>query len=227
LAGHWLLYFYALKLSSVAIGMLTVFTYPAMTTLLEPALLGGRYNLRHFLLATLMLLGVLCLSLDFEAGSASSNGLSLVSGSVALGAGLGLLSALLYALRNVLMKTQVTSVPGAVLMTHQMWVVVLVTAPALLVFPILPSAAAWPYVLLLAVVTTALGQTLFLMSFRNFSVSTASLLGTVNPIFGIAWGALFFGELPGVWSIVGGALILSAAAVEAVHTTRKTGDYDK
>ena len=36
MGGHWITYFYALKFSNVAIGMLSLYTFPVMTALLEP-----------------------------------------------------------------------------------------------------------------------------------------------------------------------------------------------
>ena len=36
MAAHWISYFYALKLSNVALGMLSLFTFPLITALLEP-----------------------------------------------------------------------------------------------------------------------------------------------------------------------------------------------
>ena len=41
---HWITYFISLKLSSVAIGMLSVFTYPVITTFLEPLMLKTKFN---------------------------------------------------------------------------------------------------------------------------------------------------------------------------------------
>ena len=40
LGTHWITYFYALKLSNVAIGMLSLFTFPVITALLEPLFIG-------------------------------------------------------------------------------------------------------------------------------------------------------------------------------------------
>ena len=36
LAAHWITYFYALKLSNVALGILSLYTFPIITALLEP-----------------------------------------------------------------------------------------------------------------------------------------------------------------------------------------------
>jgi len=124
-------------------------------------------------------------------------------------------SALLYSLRNILMKTQVDSVAGSVLMCYQMAVTVVVVAPALWFFPETPPAAAWPYLLGLGLITTAIGHTIFLACFRHFSASTVSLLRCVQPVYGILLGVLFFQEIPGWSAVLGGALILAAVAVEA------------
>jgi len=205
MAAHWVSYFYALKLSSVAIAMLAVFTYPAMTTLLEPLVLQKQFQLRHLLLALLVLVGVYLLSPSVDQSSDITTGLFI-----------GLASAFFYALRNVLLKTQVEAVSGSVLMFYQMLIVLVVVSPALAFFPFVPPSEAIPYVLLLGLVTTALGQTMFLLSFRNFSVTTASLLGCINPIFGIGFAALFFQEFPPLMSLLGGAFILLAVAIEAL-----------
>ena len=83
---HWIAYFYALKLSNVAIGMLSIFTYPVITALLEPVLLKTKFQLLHILLAVLVLTGMYFLSptLNFE-------------DSYTLAIGFGVFSALAYA----------------------------------------------------------------------------------------------------------------------------------
>ena len=43
-AFHWITYFYALKLSNVALGMLSLYTFPVITTLLEPVFLKSKEN---------------------------------------------------------------------------------------------------------------------------------------------------------------------------------------
>ncbi|MEM9930880.1 MAG: DMT family transporter [Bacteroidota bacterium] len=207
--GHWVTYFYALKLSSVAVGMLAVFTYPAMTTLLEPLLLKQPFEPRHLGLAALVVVGVYFLAPSLSLADGATKGLLL-----------GLLSALIYSLRNILMKTQVDSLQGSVLMTYQAGLTILLLAPTLFFFDARPTPEAWPYLLGLGVITTALGHTMLLACFRYFSVSTASLLTCVQPIYGILLGMIFFREIPGWSAVLGGALILTAVAVEA-WSTRK------
>lgn len=205
--GHWVTYFYALKLSSVAIGMLSLFTYPAMTTLLEPLLLKKPFELRHLLLALLVIVGIYFLAPSFDLADGATVGLCL-----------GLLSALVYSLRNILMKTQIDTLQGSVLMTYQAGITVLLLLPTWYYFDSTPPTAAWPYLVGLGVLTTAVGHTLLLACFRYFSVSTASILTCVQPIYGILMGVIFFREVPGWSAVLGGMLILSAVVVEARAT---------
>jgi drug/metabolite transporter (DMT)-like permease len=208
MAAHFVTYFYALKLSSVAIGMLAVFTYPAMTTLLEPLLLKKKIQLHHIGLAGLVMVGVYFLM----------PGEINLSNDTFVGLLFGLVSAFIFSLRNIMMKTQVDNVHGSVLMFWQMVVVVIVVAPALWFSPGFPPLAAVPFLVSLALITTAIGHTLFLASFKHFSISTASLLSCVQPIYGILLGVLIFGEFPAWTSVIGGVLILSAVVVEAWRT---------
>lgn len=204
MAAHWLTYFESLQRSSVAIGMLSIFTYPAMTTLLEPLFFRKPFEVRHLLLAALVLLGVYCLAPSFSLADGATVGMLF-----------GLSSALIYSLRNLLMKTQVDSVDSSVLMTFQAGVATLVVLPFLFFHQAIPGPDAWPYLLGLGIITTAIGHSLFLTCFRFFSVSTVSILSCIQPVYGILLGVVFFGEWPTWWGVVGGALILMAVAVEA------------
>jgi drug/metabolite transporter (DMT)-like permease len=63
---HWITYFYSLQLSNVAIGMLSLFTYPVMTSLLEPVFLKTQFSKMHLLLGVLVLIGIYFLAPSFD-----------------------------------------------------------------------------------------------------------------------------------------------------------------
>ena len=50
LGTHWVTYFYALQWSNVAIGMLSLFTFPVITACLEPLFLKTKFKWRHLFL---------------------------------------------------------------------------------------------------------------------------------------------------------------------------------
>ncbi|MDA9016307.1 DMT family transporter [Flavobacteriaceae bacterium] len=207
MAGHWVAYFFALQWSSVAIGMLSLFTYPMITLLLEPFFFDVRYQKRHLLLGIMILTGVYFLATSFELDNTVTQGVLM-----------GMLSSFCYALRNILMKQKIETVDGSVLMLYQMGVTVLILLPALYYFEPTSYVKDLPYLLLLGIVTTAIGHTLFLSSFKKFSVGTVSIMSGIQPIYGILLGIVFLSEIPSSRSIIGGILIILTVLIEQKST---------
>lgn len=207
LGAHWITYFYSLQLSSVAIGMLSLFTYPIITAFLEPLILKTKFQKIHLLLGLLVLGGIYLLNpnLDFENGNT-------------IAVAIGIFSAVLYSLRNIILKNRVTEYNGSSLMCFQMIVIVVVLSPFFFTDAIYAVPGQLPWVFILALLTTAIGHTMFLGCFRYFSITTISILSSVQPIYGIILGAIFLKEIPSLVTVLGGILILSAVAIESLRT---------
>jgi len=208
---HWITYFYALKLSTVAIGMLSIFTYPVITAFLEPLLLKTKFQLVHLLLAVLVLTGMYFLSptLDFE-------------NSYTIAIGFGVFSAFAYALRNILLKRKVAKYDGSMLMVYQTVIVGVILFPFLFMISPEEILGQWEALVALAVLTTAIGHTLFLMTFKHFNITTVSILSSIQPVYGILIGAIFLSEIPKGTTLLGGILILSSVVIESVRAKKPT-----
>lgn len=204
MAVHWVTYFYALQLSNVAVAMLSLFTYPVMTALLEPLLLKSKFEPIQLMLGGVLLIGIFFLVPSFS-----------LDDSVTQGVLIGLFSALIYSIRNIILKTQVSNFNGSVLMFYQMVVTAIVLFPVLFFYSSAAVPQYIPQILLLALVTTAIGHTLFLNSFKHFSVSTASIMSSMQPIYGIVIAMLFLQEFPNERSLIGGTLILMTVVIES------------
>lgn len=211
LGGHWITYFYALHLSNVAIGMLSLFTYPVFTALLEPVLLKTRFHLVHLGLGIIVLIGIYLLAPDFDLENSYTQGIAF-----------GLLSSLLYAFRNILLKKKVSRYNGSALMFYQLAIVTLLLWPVLFVFDSSEIVSQWPAVVTLALITTAIGHTLFVIGLKHFSVTTASIISSSQPIYGIAIGIIFLNEIPQWRTVLGGALILATVIIESTRSYRAT-----
>jgi len=204
LGAHWITYFYALKASNVAIGMLSLFTFPVLTALLEP--LFGEENLKpmHILLGCLILLGIYILAPDLNFENSYVKGILF-----------GLLSALFYSLRNLILKQYTSKYNGSMLMLFQLIILSIVLTPVLFSFDISGIKTQYPYVILLGVLTTAIGHTLFVKSLKYFSAATASIISSIQPIFGIIIAFLFLSEIPNLNTAIGGLLILTTVVIES------------
>jgi len=202
---HWVAYFYALQWSNVAIGMLSLFTYPVITSILEPILLGTKFQKTHLFLGLLTLVGIYFLVPDFD-----------FSGSNIKAVGLGTLSAICYALRNILMKKNIQEHNGTKLMFFQTLTIAMVLLPFVMIEGVGNIVEQWQAILFLALFTTVIGHTMFLMSLKRFSITSASIMSCTQPIFGILLGAVFLGEYP-VWTTyIGGGLILLSVVIESL-----------
>lgn len=207
MCAHWVFYFYALKLSSVAIGMLSLFTYPVITAFLEPLLLGTKFQRIHLLLAFLVLTGMYFLSPDLNVHN--SNTIAIAC---------GLLSALVYAIRNIILKRKVSNYNGSILMVYQTGISGCILLPFVFTVSFDLIVDQWQALMALAILTTVIGHTLFLMTFKHFSITTVSIIGSIQPVYGILIGVVFLSEIPNSTTIIGGLLILSSVLIESVRT---------
>ncbi len=209
MAGNFVCYFYALQWSNVAIGMLALFTFPVMTTLLEPLFFKTPFQIIHLLMAGMVLLGIYFLAPTFDMDNSLTQGLFM-----------GLVAAFSWTLRNLLMKRKITTFNSSILMFYQLLVCAVFLLPVLFIFPTKTVSTQLPYLVFLGLVTTAIGHTLFLNSFSHFSVSTASIMASIQPIFGIIVAMLFLGEVPSGRSLIGGSLILMTVVIESRRSLR-------
>jgi len=208
---HWVTYFYALHLSNVAIGMLSLFTYPVITTFLEPLFFKTKLNLRHVVLGVLVLIGISFLAPNFDIKNEQT--LGIISGVV---------SAFFYALRNILMKKMVTKTSSSILMFYQMLVIAVFLWPVIFVQNFTFTSSDIGALIALALVTTTIGHTLFVMSFKNFDIGTASIMSSIQPVYGIIFAFFFLSETPNLTTIFGGSIIVLTVVIEAIY--HKNGD---
>ncbi|WP_296380244.1 DMT family transporter [Winogradskyella sp.] len=210
IGAHWITYFYALKLSNVAIGMLSLFTFPVIIALLEPLFSKTKFDPIHIVLGILVLIGIYFLAPDFDLESSQLQGVLF-----------GLLSALCYALRILILKGQVVQYNGTMLMFYQVAILSVILTPILYFKSTSNITTQYPYVILLALFTTAIGHTLFVNSLKYFKASTASIIGSTQPVFGIIIAYFFLNEIPTIHTFAGGALILTTVVIESIRSKTK------
>ena len=206
MAAHWISYFYALKLSNVALGMLSLFTFPVITALLEPFFLKTKFNPVHLILGTIILIGIYILAPEFNLESDDLKGILF-----------GLFSAFCYSIRILILKQHVDHYHGSMLMFYQTSVITIVLFPVLFFMDVSGFQTQVPYLLLLAIITTAIGHSLMVHSLKFFSASTATIIGSIQPVFGIIIAFVVVNEIPAVNTIWGGLLIISTVFIETIR----------
>ncbi|WP_435414276.1 DMT family transporter [Polaribacter aestuariivivens] len=209
MGAHWVTYFYALKLSNVALAMLSIYTYPIITAFLEPFFSKKKISKIHVILAFLVIIGVSLLVPEFSLENNYFQGILLA-----------ILSAFFYAVRNLMVKEDVKKYNGSLLMFYQMMVISVLLIPTLFFSDFSNIKSQLPLLVLVALLTTAIGHTLMVNSLKHFSATTASIISSIQPIFGIIIAYIFVNEIPNFNTFIGGSLILLTVVVESVRSKK-------
>lgn len=204
LGGHWLTYFWSLDLSTVAIAMLTLYAHPAITTILEPLLLKVPFSKMDLVMGISVFIGIYILIPEMS-----------LDNKYTLAILLGLVSAFLYSLRNISVRKLAQSYSSISLMFYQCLTIGFVMLPVFLSDASQAAVYQWEALLILGLVTTGIGHTLFVRAFRSFSAAAATLMGSMLPVYGIIWGYFILGEVPSQKTLIGGAIILAVVLIKA------------
>ena len=211
LAVHWLAFFAAVQVSTVAVGLLGYACFPLFTLAVERVFLARRLRRREGVTALLVAGGLVLLVPEPS-----------LSNPVVQGLGWGLVSGFTFALLVVMNRRWTASRTATDITFWQNLLAALVLLPFM-------WAAPWEIgsiggreimlLLVLGVACTALSHTLFVGALAALSAHTASVVAALEPVYGIVLALAFLGEVPGPRTLVGGALIV-AAAVITTHRSR-------
>lgn len=209
-AVHWMTYFYAMQVSTVAVGVVALLTFPAITAMVEPPLLERRAPDRHALFAGLVVLAGVTL-IGVESG---------LGGNVPLGLAVGVFSATLYTLRNLLQRRFLDGVSGPQVMLYQSAITALVFAPFLDLSPARVAPSTWGLLLLLGTVFTALPHTLITHGLRRLSATLVSFTLALQVPYATLLAALILDEIPGPMAIAGGLMVVGGSLYTTVQQRR-------
>ncbi|MCU0823068.1 MAG: DMT family transporter [Leptospira sp.] len=201
---HWVTYFHSIQVSTVAVGMLSLFTYPVFSAVLEPLYSGKRPSLFAVFLTVFSLFGVFLIVPEFSKEN-----------SIFMGVVWGICSAVLYALRNILTKEMHLHYPSSQILFTQLLATVIVVLPfSEGLFEMLSEPKYLLYQILLAGIFTALAHTIWIRSMSQLTVTTAGTLSTLSPIYGSLAAWFILGEIPPDRIWLGGGVILFTAILE-------------
>lgn len=212
LATHWVTYFHSMQVSSIAIGIISLYTYPVITVFLEPFFHGERPHINDILSAIVILFGIYLLVPTFS-----------VDNQTAIGVFWGVLSAFMFAMRNIIHGRYFKTYPARHALLYQTLAVIVLLMPfSAQVIPDV-SQNQWLLLVVLGVFFTAVPHTLFAHSLLHLKAKTASLVGCMQVVYGTLFAALFLTEIPEWMTVVGGLIVISAAAYETMTSGSQKG----
>lgn len=208
LALHWVAFFAAVQVASVAIALLGYAIFPVFVLLLERRA-PRRVLHGEWFTALLATAGLAALVPDLSWSSGATRGLLW-----------GLLSAVTFAWLTVRNRALVADRSAARI---ALWQNLYAAACLLPIVFIAGRSAAWPtpidvgLLVVLGVACTGVAHTLYIASMRRLRAHTASVVAALEPVYGIALAAWLLREIPTWRTVAGGTLIVAAALVASRH----------
>ena len=203
LALQWFCNFEAMKLSSVAVGVLTTYTAPIFLALLAPLFLPERLS-RVVLFALPVALTGLAL-IAFAKGSTHARPLAIA---------VGVSGAIVIAVLVIMQKRIVRTVNPLGLAFWIDLFAVLALVPVLpLAGRVLPSPGELGYLALIGVVYTALSGLIWLTLLRHVTAQAMGFLSYFEPVSASLLAWLILGQPLGLAVVLGGVIVLVAGAV--------------
>lgn len=204
---HWVTYFQSMQIAGVAIGIIAMYTYPILIVFIEPLFKGEKPQLTDIACAMVMFMGVLLLVPEFN-----------LHNDITVGVMWGLLSAFLFAIRNVLQGHYLRDYRGDTSILYQGFVAGLVSVPLISTHPLTIDTRSWLLLIILGSLFTAVPHSLFANSLRFLKAKSVGLIGCLQPVYGTLLAFVILSEQPTWATLLGGSLIVGTAAFESYRT---------
>ncbi len=209
-AIQWLTFFQAVRVSSVAVGLLALFTFPAFVALLEPLFFAGRLRITHLVSALFLLGGIALVVPEVK-----------LENSVTQGVLWGVLSALLVAFPLLIHRRYIQKYSSPVLTFYKTAVSALVLLPLFGYFTFDCNEHDLLLIGLLGIFLTAIPYLLFIQSLQTLKASQVSAIISLEVVYGIVFSALLLHEIPGWRTASGGAIILGVTLYLTIEAKRE------
>ncbi len=206
---HWVTYFTGMQMAGVTVGMIAFFTYPVITVFIEPFFNKSTPKIKDMVTAFVVIIGIVLLIPEISFGN-----------QITLGIVTGVVSAVFFALRNILHKNYFSHYSGPHTMLYQTLVACLMLCLFVDVGPMHVTESDWFLLLLVGIVFTATPHALFASSLRYLSATTAGLISCLQPLYGSVLAIILLHERPDFLTIIGGLLVISAAIFETWSVSR-------
>lgn len=209
LAVHWTTFYQSVKMSTVAIALLTFSTFPMFITFIEPYFFKEKLQISDVITALITFIGILFVIPKFE-----------FSNNTTIGAILGIISGFTYAILSILNRKFIKEYSGPLIAFYEQTVSIVVLMPFYFISKPYISMNNLVLTILLGVVFTGIAHTLFIMGLKNIKTQTAGIIGSLEPLYGIICAILLVNEIPTSKVLIGGIFILGAVIYSTIKSKK-------
>lgn len=209
LALHWVSFFHSVQISTVAIALLTFASFPIFVTFLEPLVFKERLHVMDIVIAMVVCGGLVLVVPAFD-----------LSNNLTLGVIWGTFSGFTFAVLSIMNRKYVARYSPLAVTLFQDVVACLILLPLVGTSVLSLTLGNWGGLILLGVVFTALAHALFIRGMLVATAQLASIIASLEPVYGILFALVLLQEVPSAREIMGGVVIIGAI----VYATKKSNE---
>ena len=209
LAIHWITFFHSIQISTVAVGLLTFSTFPVFVTFMEPYFFKEKLHLFDILTAGSVFLGLVLVIPSFN-----------LQNNVTQGAFWGIISGFTFAILSILNRKYVSTYAPIVIACYQNCIATILLFPFLIFQDLTLQPSDYVLLVILGVLCTALAHVLFIKSLVQVKAQLASVIASLEPVYGIIFAFVLLGEVPAFRTILGGVVILGTITLSTIKRKR-------
>lgn len=210
LALHWVTFFRSIQLSSVAVGLLAYASFPVFTIFFEPLATGDKFDGLNLIPAAICLAGIFFIVPRFSQSDATFQGVSW-----------GLVSGMTFAVLTVANRRLIRKYSSLTIAFYEDLAAAVFLSPFVFFSPRRIAAKDVLLLAALGVACTAGAHTLFISGMRRVKAQAASIISSLEPVYGIALALVLLGERPSLRALCGGAVILMAVIAVSLREARR------
>jgi len=211
LTTHWNAFIFSIQVSTVAIGTITLATFPAFIALIEPLIFKERFRIINLGYAGLSLVGVGIIG--FHLGEGDRNYL--------LGIVFGLIASITCCMLVLINRYFSRKYPAPVILFYQQGTAVLIMLPLLLILRPVVEMAQVGLLVIYGIAFTAVAQILFIKGLKKVKGVTAGLVSGLEPVYAILFSLLLLSEVPRIHEIIGGIIIIFVATLVTITQNKQ------
>ncbi|UCC40596.1 MAG: DMT family transporter [Candidatus Aminicenantes bacterium] len=200
LSIHWISFFKSIQVSTVAVGLLSYSSFPVFTTFLEPLFFREKLAKRNIIYAFFCVIGVFFIIPKFD-----------LSNSIYQGVLWGLFAGFTFSVLTILNRHLAQRYSGSLIAFFQDFVSTLLLIPFFFIIRPVLNTKNILLLCILGVFCTAGAHSLFIKGMKYIKAQTASIISSLEPVYGIVMAFLFLQEIPSLRTILGGIIILGTA----------------
>lgn len=185
---HWVAFFGSIKYANASVALVCLSTSSIFTSLLDPLVNKGKYDIKELFLSLLAIAGVYLIYRFQQL--------------YALGVLFGIIAAVLASWFTVLNKKIANKYPARTMVFYEMtsgWLLLTLLIPFLIfssndTIELIPQSYDWLWLIIISLCCTVWAQSLALNALKHISSFTSTLSVNLEPVYGIILAFIFFKE---------------------------------